>query len=85
LQPYLGAASHVVVLNAQAEGFTHVHGVAGAAPPAGEMGEMADAPAQFGPDYAFSHTFAQPGLYKVWSQFAHNGQVLTVAWVVEVR
>jgi Cu+-exporting ATPase len=85
LQPYLGAASHVVVLNAQAEGFTHVHGVAGAAPPAGEMSEMADAPAQFGPDYAFSHTFAQPGLYKVWSQFAHNGQVLTVAWVVEVR
>jgi Cu+-exporting ATPase len=85
LQPYLGAASHVVVLDAQADGFTHVHGVAGSTPPAGEMGEMADAPAQFGPDYAFSHTFAQPGLYKVWSQFAHNGQVLTVAWTVEVR
>jgi hypothetical protein len=49
------------------------------------MGAMAAPPASFGPDLAFSHTFAAPGLYKVWLQFQAAGQVQTVAWVVEVN
>jgi Cu+-exporting ATPase len=90
LQPYLGAAGHVVVLDAHASGFAHVHAVPGTKAPAdmgdmAEEAEMAATPASFGPDLAFSHQFAKPGLYKVWSQFQHNGQVHTVAWTVEVR
>ncbi len=94
LKPYLGAASHVVVLNQDGGDFHHVHGVAGSNPPAdtnmGGNGAAVDesmtlVPAQFGPTYSFSHRFDKPGLYKVWSQFAHGDAVLTVAWVVEVR
>jgi Cu+-exporting ATPase len=85
LEPYLGAASHVVVLNQYAARFAHVHAVAGEQPPGAAMGEMADPPARFGPAVAFSHRFPEPGLYKVWLQFAHGGQVETVAWVVEVK
>jgi Cu+-exporting ATPase len=40
LEPYLGAAAHVVVLDQNATGFAHVHAVAGDAPPTGDMEEM---------------------------------------------
>jgi P-type Cu+ transporter len=84
LQPYLGAAAHVVVLNDEAGGFAHEHATQGVTLPAG-MDEMGEPPAAFGPDLAFSHRFEQPGLYKIWVQFQHNGQVQTAAWVVEAR
>ena len=85
LQPYLGAAAHVVALDSQAGGFAHIHGVAGGQPPTDDMADMSAPPAQFGPTLAFSHRFTQPGSYKVWAQFAHQGQVITVAWVIEVH
>ncbi len=85
LQPYLGAASHVVALNANSEDFAHVHAVAGDKAPQDSMDDMAGPPAAFGPNIAFSHRFDKPGLYKVWAQFRHNGQVQTVSWVVEAR
>jgi Cu+-exporting ATPase len=85
IEPYLGAASHVVVLNENAEGFAHVHAVAGDQAPGDMMEEMDGPPATFGPNIAFSHRFDKPGLYKIWVQFLHNGQVQTVSWVVEAR
>jgi Cu+-exporting ATPase len=88
LEPYLGAASHVVVLDESAGNFAHVHSIAGATPPSGEMsqmGEMAEPPARFGPNVAFTHTFNSPGLYKVWVQFSQAGRVMTVPWVVEAK
>ncbi len=85
LEPYLGAAAHVVALNSQAAGFTHIHGSAGDQPPAGAMADMSAPPPQFGPAFAFSNQFAQPGLYKVWAQFTTGGEVITVTWVIEAR
>lgn len=94
LQPYLAAASHVVVLDESAGGFSHVHAIAGDVPQADSMSGMGGAngvddmsapPPSFGPSFTFSHSFDKPGLYKVWSQFQHNGQVQTVSWVVEVH
>jgi Cu+-exporting ATPase len=87
LQPYLAAASHVVVLDESAGSFAHIHSVAGSTPPGGVMGEMTmgEPPARFGPNVAFSHRFSKAGLYKMWLQFSHNSQVTTVSWVVEVK
>ncbi|HUS16126.1 MAG TPA: heavy metal translocating P-type ATPase [Chloroflexia bacterium] len=85
LEPYLGAAAHVVALDGQAGGFAHIHGISGSEPPDPMMADMGAPPAQFGPALAFSHQFPTPGLYKVWAQFAHHGEVITVAWVVEAR
>jgi Cu+-exporting ATPase len=62
LQPYLGAASHIVTLNQNAEDFAHVHAVAGDKVPQDPMDEMAEPPAKFGPNLAFSHRFSRPGL-----------------------
>jgi len=38
-----------------------------------------------GPAITFTHTFATPGLHKVWGQFSRGGTVITVPFVVEVR
>ena len=85
LAPYLGAASHVVVLDAQADHFAHLHAVASDVPPSEAGMEMPAPPAHFGPVFAFSVRFPQPGRYKVWAQFAPSGQVETAAWVMDVR
>jgi Cu+-exporting ATPase len=85
LEPYLGAAAHVVVLDESAGEFAHVHAISGDNAPTGDMAEMAKPPARFGPDLSFSHRFDKPGLYKVWVQFSRDGRVTTVPWVVEVR
>ncbi|MEO8287089.1 MAG: heavy metal translocating P-type ATPase [Chloroflexota bacterium] len=85
LEPYLGAAAHVVVLDQGASMFAHVHSVPGDKPATGNMDTMGEPPAKFGPSVAFSHTFEKPGLYKVWVQFARAGHVTTVPWVVQVR
>ncbi|MDQ3927651.1 MAG: heavy metal translocating P-type ATPase, partial [Chloroflexota bacterium] len=88
LEPYLGAASHVVVLDENAGSFAHVHSIPGDTPPTNDMSQMdedAGPPANFGPNLSFTHTFTKPGLYKIWLQFAQGGRVMTVPWVVEAK
>lgn len=81
LEPYLGAAAHVIVVAASDGTFDHTHGEAG-----DHTHAEAEVPTgSFGPKVSFSQTFAQPGLYKVWGQFSHGGQVLTAPFVVEVK
>jgi Cu+-exporting ATPase len=61
-------------------------GAAGGHDAGGSGGHDAVAGAHNGPEIAFHHTFAQPGLYKVWGQFKnHHGQVVTVDYVVRAR
>jgi Cu+-exporting ATPase len=42
------------------------------------------ATARFGPVIAFTLTFQQPGLHKVWAQFSRDGDVVTAPFVVDV-
>ncbi|MFC0211815.1 hypothetical protein ACFFK0_04985 [Paenibacillus chartarius] len=70
LEPYLGAIGHVVVLSEDGETYLHVH----AEPDQGS-----------GPDAVFETSFPKPGVYKIWGQFQHAGQVFTVPYVVNVR
>ena len=40
----------------------------------------------YGPEIGFHHTFAAPGLYKVWGQFLdHHGNVITADFVVRAQ
>lgn len=99
LEPYLGAAAHAAIVTNDGTGFAHTHGEA-ASPNAAasegnrhaeegaaeeEHGGGHGVPAEFGPQVAVEHTFAEPGLYKLWVQFRHDGQVITAPFVVEVR
>lgn len=69
LEPYLGAIGHVVVLSEDGENYVHVHA---------EEGQGA------GPDALFETSFPKSGIYKIWGQFQHQGQVFTAPFVINV-
>ncbi|MFE9276287.1 hypothetical protein ACQKLN_04380 [Paenibacillus glucanolyticus] len=70
LEPYLGAVGHVVILSADAQQYIHVH-------PLEEQST--------GPKAEFVATFPHSGIYKIWGQFQHQGEVMTVPFVVEIQ
>lgn len=70
LEPYLGAVGHVVILSDDAGKYLHVH----------PLDEKAT-----GPKAQFATSFPQSGIYKIWGQFQHKGEVITVPFVVEVK
>jgi P-type Cu+ transporter len=75
LQPYLGAAGHVVVMSADGETFVHGHA---------EGEEMAVPGASFGPELGLHLDVPKAGLYRLWAQFRlGNGEVITVPFTVE--
>ncbi|HYH11450.1 MAG TPA: HAD-IC family P-type ATPase, partial [Thermomicrobiales bacterium] len=97
LEPYLGAAAHTAIITSDASGFAHTHGEASEAsepagthghadeePAGGEHDAGHDVPTAFGPQVTVEHTFTEPGLYKLWVQFSHDGEVITAPFVVEV-
>jgi hypothetical protein len=68
LEPFLGAAGHLIVISQDLGVFVHSHPLAMSS----------------GPVLEFKARFTRTGLYKAWGQFRHHGQVLTVPFVVEV-
>jgi len=92
LEPYLGAAAHVAIVTEDGTEFAHTHGVAAEDPGHADAGAEGDehgaghaVPAAFGPQVAVEYTFAKPGLYKLWVQFSHGGQVITAPFVIAAR
>lgn len=69
LEEYLGALGHSVVLREGTLDFIHAHPLEDASTPqSGTVSFMVD--------------FPQPGKYKVFTQFQHNGEVFTTDFVV---
>lgn len=71
LQALVGKDAHVALFDAAAGSFYHIDGTIG------DIG--------LGPSVAFSHTFAKPGLYRVWLQFGAPGQETKAGWVIEAK
>lgn len=94
LEPYLGAACHVVIISQDTRQFAHTHGeVPGSSSPSAAgagtamdsgMMNMPPPPAHFGPELQFTHTFMQAGMYRIWVQFGWKGRTVTVAYNVQV-
>ncbi|KQW49484.1 ATPase P [Nocardioides sp. Root1257] len=83
LQPYLGAAGHVVVMRADGEDFQHRHA---------ETYDDRGRPVQalpgttFGPDLDLHVRFDVPGAYRLWAQLRlADGSVVTAPFVVHAR
>ena len=70
LEPYLGAVGHTVIIDQNAEEYLHVH-------PSDEEAR--------GPNAVFETKFPYKGKYKIWNQFQHQGKVITVSYVVDVK
>ena len=69
LEPYLGAAGHMLIVSSDLSAAVHGH-------PEGIRSP--------GPVVTFSPTFPAPGMYKLWVQFQRRGQVVTASFVVTV-
>jgi len=70
LEPFLGAAGHLVLISGDLGSYVHSHPAAGAPP---------------GPAVEFRVRFDRSGVYKAWGQFQRRGRVITVPFVVEVN
>ncbi|SFQ68075.1 heavy metal-binding domain-containing protein [Hymenobacter arizonensis] len=69
LDNYLGALGHVVVISEDTERYLHVH-----------PNDQADK----GPAIGFNTNFEAPGLYRVFLQFNHDGQIRTGNFTINV-
>ena len=70
LDTYLGALGHVVVISEDTERYLHVH-----------PNDQADK----GPAIGFNTSFEAPGLYRVFLQFNHAGQIHTGNFTINVK
>lgn len=70
LEPYLGAAGHMLLVSDDASTAIHAH------PEGGPTS---------GPAVTFEPTFPAAGLYKLWVQFQRKGQVVTAPFVIAVE
>jgi hypothetical protein len=71
LEPYLGAAGHLVAIRAGDLAYLHVH-------PLGEVAE------RNGPSVRFAAEVPSPGDYRLFFDFSHRGEVRTAAFTVHV-
>ena len=69
LEPYLGAAGHLLVVNPDLTAAIHGH-------PEGTMTR--------GPSVSFDPVLPSPGRYKLWLQIQRRGEVITAPFVIEV-
>jgi Cu+-exporting ATPase len=83
LQPYLGAAGHVVILRQDGHRFAHAH-----AETTDSRGRPVFAlPGKtFGPDLDLHTRFETPGTYRLWGQFRlADGRLITAPFTVHAR
>jgi Cu+-exporting ATPase len=83
LQPYLGAAAHVVVLRADDRWFQHQH----AEQVGGDGSPVLPLPGtRLGPELELHADFDVPGAYRLWAQLRlGDGRVVTAPFVLHVR
>ena len=72
LQPYLGAAGHLLLVSADLAIAAHSHPVAEISRPGG-------------PTVVFQMVFPRAGDYRMWVQFQRHGDVLTSSFTVPVK
>ena len=83
LEPYLGALGHSVILKEGTLDFIHTH--AGEAAPSGmDHGAMTTSN-RSGPDISFSTTFPEGGSYRLFTQFQHQGKIITTDYTIQVK
>jgi hypothetical protein len=68
LEPYLGAAGHLFLVNSGLDDGSHSHPLE----------------ASPGPSVRFLTRFSAAGIYRIWLQVKRQGQVITVGWTLDV-
>jgi hypothetical protein len=74
----------VVTASADLRSVMHMYALPGV-PRQGNMGQVPAPTLPFGPTLGFSQTFQASGLYSVWVQIKHGGEVTTAPFTVLVK
>lgn len=90
LENYLGALGHSVILKEGSLDFIHTHALSSDVQDNAAQGHSMNAMQKetttaSGPDIKFATTFPTPGVYKIFTQFQHEGKVQTVDYIVKVN
>jgi len=83
MEPYLAAPLHLAIISADLSSYEHTHGEIHD-PITGEGKHELNTQDRFGPDIEAHVVFPFPGLYQVFSEFQHQGNVVVVSFMVEV-
>jgi len=92
LQQYLGAMGHSVILKEETLDFIHTHALG--AKNNGTTQDHGAQPQQHGsiqtttnkgPKIEFAATFPESGVYKIFTQFQHEGKIQTVDYTVKIN
>lgn len=87
MDEYLGAQAHGILLMKDSLDFAHLHSTGkadeanGAAMSHATMGISTSK----GPDIIFTYTFPGSGIYKLFTQFQHEGKVITSDYIFNVK
>lgn len=84
LTAFLGAGADIVFASGDLRHVMHMYAQPGVPRQSG-MREMPAPTLPFGPNLGFTQTFEAPGLYKLWVELEHEGQVITAPFTVEVK
>lgn len=85
LEPYLGALGHSVILKEGTLDFIHTHAGEAGAIESMDHGAMTMESKSSGPDINFSTNFPEAGNYKLFTQFQHQGKIITTDYTVQVQ
>lgn len=70
LESYIGSMSHVVMMSENSEHYIHVHPIDDTVT---------------GPTLEFRPIFPEAGIYKIWGEIKHDGQVIVLLFTVQVN
>lgn len=87
LEPYLSAPMHLSIISADLEHFIHTHGELPGKPSMGQHEHhmhMA-VPQKFGPKIDAHVVFPVKGLYQIFGQVGHQGEIILTSFMVEVK
>jgi hypothetical protein len=86
LEPYLAALMHLAVIKADLRNFIHAHGEAPGAPSAHPAGHIHGTDLHgFGPLIEATIIFPVKGVYRVFSEIKHQGNVIVTSFTVNVE
>lgn len=90
LEPYLGEVAHVAVVYEDGTQFAHTHATSVSEhgddeAVVTEVADHAHGASEVGSTLQVTHTFASPGLYKIWVEVNRSGEVVALPIIVEVQ
>lgn len=85
LQPYLAAMGHLMAIHQNGRDVVHTHAVSPGSDHVTGLEVTPEMASASGPNITYKLQLPSGGFYRIWAQFQHKGQVLTVPFTFSVK